>query len=105
MSHSSCTQPDGLRGVTTLVTGTSRGLGRELVDALLRRGADKVYAACRDAVPWPDKRVVTLRLNITDPAQVALAAITASNVTLVINNAGMNSNRPLLAHPIFPARR
>jgi NAD(P)-dependent dehydrogenase (short-subunit alcohol dehydrogenase family) len=31
-----------------LVTGANRGLGRALVDALLERGAKRVYAAARD---------------------------------------------------------
>jgi NAD(P)-dependent dehydrogenase (short-subunit alcohol dehydrogenase family) len=31
-----------------LVTGANRGLGRELVRALVARGARKVYAAARD---------------------------------------------------------
>jgi NAD(P)-dependent dehydrogenase (short-subunit alcohol dehydrogenase family) len=31
-----------------VVTGAARGLGRELVDAVLARGATKVYAAARN---------------------------------------------------------
>lgn len=37
-----------ITGTTALVTGANRGLGRQLVDALLERGAARVYAATRD---------------------------------------------------------
>ena len=97
MSRSRCSQRDGLRGTIALVTGANRGLGRELVNALLRRGAGKVYAASRTEAAWTDRRVVSLRLDITDPVQVASVAQAAGDTLLLINNAGVNRNQPLLA--------
>ena len=47
MSRGDCGARNDLRGVTALVTGSTRGLGREIVTALLRRGVGKVYAAGR----------------------------------------------------------
>ncbi len=39
--------PFQIAGTTALVTGANRGIGRALVEALLARGAAKVYAATR----------------------------------------------------------
>src|SRR5262245_13592028 len=78
-----------LQDTSAFITGANRGLGRALVDALLERGARKVYAASRDgAVTHPDRRVVAVRLDVTDPAQVRAAAAAAPEVRLLINNAG-----------------
>ncbi len=74
------------------VTGTNRGVGAGFVETLLARGASKVYAAARDpaAIASRDPRVVRIALDVTDPAQVAEAARMATDVTLLINNAGIN---------------
>jgi NAD(P)-dependent dehydrogenase (short-subunit alcohol dehydrogenase family) len=77
---------------TALVTGANRGIGRALVAALLQAGARRVYAAARDPSALPDfrdARVVPLRLDVTDTAQVAEAAARAEDVNLLINNAGV----------------
>jgi NAD(P)-dependent dehydrogenase (short-subunit alcohol dehydrogenase family) len=85
-----------INGATALVTGANRGLGRRFTQALLDRGAAKVYAAARDprAVDLPG--VVPVRLDITDPAQVAAAAELAPDVDLLINNAGTGTGATLL---------
>jgi NAD(P)-dependent dehydrogenase (short-subunit alcohol dehydrogenase family) len=79
-----------IQGSVALVTGANRGLGKALVSALVEAGAAKVYAAARDAsqVFSDDSRVVPLTLDVTEPEQVAAAARKASDVTLLINNAG-----------------
>jgi NAD(P)-dependent dehydrogenase (short-subunit alcohol dehydrogenase family) len=105
VSRSGCSQRDGLRGTVALVTGANRGLGRELVNALLRRGAGKVYAASRGEAEWTDRRVVPLRLDVTDPLQVAAAAQLAADTVLLINNAGVNRNRALMGAPDLDAAR
>lgn len=82
-----------LQGVAVLVTGANRGLGAALVRELLAAGVAKVYAAARDPAQLDAgldrKRVVPIRLDITDRGQVAAAARTASDVRLLINNAGV----------------
>lgn len=76
---------------TVLVTGANRGMGREYVAQLLSRGVTKVYAAARDprTVDVADPRVVPLQLDVTDPTSVAAAAESASDVSVLINNAGI----------------
>jgi NAD(P)-dependent dehydrogenase (short-subunit alcohol dehydrogenase family) len=79
-----------IQGSIALVTGANRGLGKALVSALLEAGAAKVYAAARDerTVSADRSRVVPLTLDVTKPEQIAAAAMKASDVTLLINNAG-----------------
>ena len=76
---------------TVLVTGANRGMGREYVAQLLDRGVTKVYAAARDprTIDLADPRVVPLWLDVTDPISVAEAAEAASDVSVLINNAGI----------------
>jgi NAD(P)-dependent dehydrogenase (short-subunit alcohol dehydrogenase family) len=80
-----------LAGQTVLVTGANRGMGREYVAQLLDRGVAKVYAAARDpqTVDAEDPRVVPLQLDVTDARSVAEAGKTASDVSVLINNAGI----------------
>ena len=85
-----------LEGTTAFVTGANRGLGRHFAQALLDRGAAKVYAGARDPESVDLPGVVPVRLDITDPAQVAAAAALASDVRLLINNAGLSTGARLL---------
>jgi len=80
-----------LTGQTVLVTGANRGMGREYIAQLLDRGVAKVYAAARDprTVDAEDPRVVALQLDVTDARSVAEAGRTASDVSILINNAGI----------------
>lgn len=94
------TSPTPIAGAVALVTGANRGLGRHLAAQLLERGAARVYAAARnpDGVDLPG--VVPLRLDVTDPEQVAEAARVASDVTLLVNNAGIRRAESLLHSPL-----
>lgn len=87
-----------IRNATVLVTGANRGLGAEFVRQLIERGAAKVYAAARRAetLPGGDNRVVPTRLDITDEAMVADLADTATDVDVVINNAGVSTMQNLV---------
>ena len=78
-------------GAVALVTGANRGIGRALTQALLERGAAKVYATARDPETLAgsgDSRLVALRLDVTDAQQVAAVARRATDVDILINNAG-----------------
>jgi NAD(P)-dependent dehydrogenase (short-subunit alcohol dehydrogenase family) len=88
-----------LANQTVLVTGANRGMGRQYVTQLLDRGVAKVYAAARDAsqIDTSDPRVVALRLDVTDAASVAEAGRVASDVTVLINNAGIARGASVLS--------
>ena len=77
-----------LSASTPVVTGAGRGLGRHLVDALLERGATKVYGLARDtSTVRSDPRVVAVSFDLRDPDSIAAAARRAEDATLLINNA------------------
>ena len=84
-----------IKNATALVTGANRGIGLALVKALLNSGAKRIYAGARDmkaleAVVALDRaRVKPLRLDVTNMELVSAAAATASDVNLLINNAGI----------------
>jgi NAD(P)-dependent dehydrogenase (short-subunit alcohol dehydrogenase family) len=80
-----------IEGSIALVTGANRGLGRAYARALAEAGAAKVYGAARDPRAITDPGVVPVRLDVTDPAQVAAAAELAGDVTIVVNNAGVGT--------------
>ena len=83
---------------TVLVTGANRGIGKAFADALLDRGATKVYAAVRDVTTVTDPRLVPVQLDVTDPDRVAAVARELDDVELVVNNAGvLNIAVPLSA--------
>ena len=83
-------------GSVALVTGANRGLGAVFADQLLKRGATKVYAAARNPDTIDAKRFVPVRLDVTDRDSIAVAAELASDVTLVVNNAGVSTGTPTL---------
>lgn len=78
-----------LIGAVVLVTGANGGIGSAFVDEALERGAAKVYATARTPRTWDDDRIVPLTLDITDPASVSAAVAAASDVSVLINNAGV----------------
>jgi len=95
-------------GATALVTGANRGIGRAIVEALLARGARKVYATARRletlAGLGADPRVVPMRLDMLDADNVAAAAATAGDVTLLVNNGGSIEFADLLSGDLTAIR-
>ncbi|OBK25218.1 short-chain dehydrogenase [Mycobacterium asiaticum] len=85
-----------IQGSTAVVTGGQRGLGKAIVDELLRRGVAKVYATARVPRPNDDPRVVSVALDVTDANSVAALADRASDAQIVINNAGVAGGHSLL---------
>ncbi|MFJ3393377.1 SDR family oxidoreductase [Leifsonia aquatica] len=96
-----------LTGRTALVTGANRGLGAAFVAGLLERGVAKVYAAARrpDTVTSDDPRVLPLALDVTDPESIRRAAEIATDVTVLVNNAGIAVNQSLVSGDLDEIRR
>ena len=81
-----------IEGTIALVTGANRGIGRALTEALLARGAEKVYATARNPQELGalrDERLVPLRLDVTDADQIQAVVKAVQDVRLVISNAGV----------------
>ncbi|MGO4534510.1 SDR family oxidoreductase [Leifsonia sp. 2MCAF36] len=96
-----------ITGRVALVTGANRGLGAAFVTALLERGATKVYAAARrpESIASRDPRVVPLELDVTDAESIRRAAAIATDVTVLVNNAGIAANASLVTGDLDEIRR
>ena len=88
-----------------LVTGANRGIGLAFAQGLLARGARKVYAAARDPSTISLAGVEPIRLDVTNPEEVAAAAEKAFDVTLLVNNAGVGHFGGFLAADAEDAAR
>lgn len=90
------TKGTAVAGATAVVTGGQRGLGKFIVAELINRGAARVYATSRTPTDSDHDRVVGFATDITDPASVANLAHTASDATIVVNNAGLLGGESLV---------
>jgi NAD(P)-dependent dehydrogenase (short-subunit alcohol dehydrogenase family) len=100
-----------IEGCTALVTGGNRGIGEAFVRELLAHGARRVYVGCRnpaDAASLTTEfpgRAAAVTLDVTSVAQVAAAAGACSDVSLLINNAGLFAQRLLIGAPDMSGAR
>jgi NAD(P)-dependent dehydrogenase (short-subunit alcohol dehydrogenase family) len=92
---------------TILVTGANRGIGKSIVEEFLRAGARKVYAAARTPESLNElsarfgERIVPLYIDLNNPDSITAAAEKATDVEVVINNAGIaNTANPLASDAI-----
>lgn len=91
------------QGSVVMITGANRGIGRALVTAFVEAGARRVYAAAREVsaldglVAEHGALVVPLRLDVTDAAQIEAAARQATDVSVLVNNAGRLASFGLLS--------
>jgi len=94
-----------------LVTGANRGIGLGFVEALLERGARRVYATARDpatlefVVAREPARIVGLKLDITNELEVAAAAARCGDLTLLVNNGGVAAMTGFLSAPSLAGAR
>ncbi len=92
-----------VKNKTVLVTGANRGIGKAILEEAIHRGVAKVYAAVRSIdsagplVAEHGDRVVPIRLDLDDPHSIAAAAKTATDVDVVVNNAGVMKNSSAVA--------
>lgn len=86
---------DGVKDKIVLITGANRGIGKAFVDSFIEHGAAKVYAAVRmldSASPLVEKhgdKVVPIHVDLADSQSILVAAETAKDVEIVVNNAGV----------------
>jgi NAD(P)-dependent dehydrogenase (short-subunit alcohol dehydrogenase family) len=92
------------------VTGANRGIGRALVKSLVARGVKKLYAAARDpksldALVKAHPAIIPVQLDTTDARSIAAAAARATDISVLINNAGVLSSGSLLDSPMEAIQR
>lgn len=84
-----------IEGRAVLVTGANRGIGRAVVEEVLRRGAKRVFAGTRQPFAHPDRRVTPLTLDVTDAAQIQAALEKVESLDVLVNNAGLSLDEDL----------
>jgi NAD(P)-dependent dehydrogenase (short-subunit alcohol dehydrogenase family) len=86
-----------IEGSVVLVTGANRGLGAEYVRQLLDRGATKVYAGARSPESVKSSGAIPIKLDVTNAADIQAAVTQCSDLTMLINNAGVVIGSRVLA--------
>jgi short-subunit dehydrogenase len=80
-----------------LITGATGAIAQALIAGLNARGAKRIYAAARDVSGLAaSDRLVPIKMDVTSDDDVNRAAAQAKDVTLLINNAGVNHNTAFL---------
>jgi short-subunit dehydrogenase len=83
-----------------LITGATGAIAQALIAGLQARGAKKIYAAARDISSLAaSDRLVPIKMDVNSDDDVNRAAAQATDVTLLINNAGVNHNTAFLLAP------
>jgi NAD(P)-dependent dehydrogenase (short-subunit alcohol dehydrogenase family) len=87
----------GIKDSVVFITGATGAIAKALIAELLARGAARIYAGARDVAGLAaTDRIVPVRMDVTSDDDVAKAAALAGDVTLLINNAGVNHNTAFL---------
>jgi NAD(P)-dependent dehydrogenase (short-subunit alcohol dehydrogenase family) len=94
-----------IANATLLITGANRGIGLAFAREALARGARKVYAGVRDPSKLALAGVEAVRLDVTRPDDAVAAASRCSDVTLLINNAGIAAFGGLLSADAIESAR
>lgn len=102
-----------LNGVTSIVTGGGRGIGKAISLALAREGADVAVIALKDlasadetakSVKQLGRRALILQTDITEEGSVTALVNkvleTFGKIDLLVNNAGMVGRAPLEEIPV-----
>lgn len=100
-----------LRNRNVLVTGASRGIGRDIALGFARAGAAVVVSARSEPelkavveeIRAQDGRAYAAPCDVTDPEQVEKLTLTVGdrlgNINVLINNAGISGSHKFLNHP------
>lgn len=80
---------------TVIITGANGGLGKELLQKILNKGAAKIYATARDTTKLDfidDERIIKVQLDLSSDESIQNAVETIEAFDILINNAGVNSS-------------
>jgi NAD(P)-dependent dehydrogenase (short-subunit alcohol dehydrogenase family) len=89
-----------IKGSVVLITGASGAIAQALIAGLTARGAAKIYAAARDISGLvASDHLVPIKMDVSSDDDVKKAAAMAADVTLLINNAGINHNTSFMTAP------
>lgn len=83
-----------IQGKTALVTGANRGLGKALVEALIAKGAKRIYVGGRqladlsEAVKLAPSVVIPVQLDVVNGAHIRNLTREITELDILINNAG-----------------
>jgi NAD(P)-dependent dehydrogenase (short-subunit alcohol dehydrogenase family) len=89
-----------IKGSVVFITGATGAIAQSLITELKARGASKIYAATRDIAGLVSSGgVVPIKMDVASDEDVAKAAASAGDVTLLINNAGINHNTSFMTAP------
>lgn len=86
-----------LENAVVLITGANRGLGLAFAKAALAQGAQKVYAAARNPGSVTLEGVIPVKLDVNNPEDIAKLVHDCTDVTLLINNAGVAEMGEIMA--------
>lgn len=84
-----------IRNSVALITGANGGIGKHYIEALRERGAARIYAGARNPKSLEEiaavdsQRIIPIALDITNEQSVSTAVTECSDVSLLINNAGI----------------
>ena len=89
------TKKISIKNKTVLVTGANRGIGKEIVMALLENGAGKIFAGVRKKNSLSNvfekygDRVEEIKLDVTSQVDIEKAISKIKSLEILINNAGI----------------
>lgn len=97
-----------LKNKVVFVSGANRGIGKALVEALVKAGVKKVYAGVRKITDIPnfgDPKVVIVKLDITNENDIKAATKQAKDTQILFNNAGTLAYASVLEGPMELIKR
>lgn len=80
---------------TVLITGAGRGIGKAYAEAFLKAGAKKIYLGVRNLeqvaefVATAPQKLVPIKIDVTNESDLKKAAEIATDVEVLVNNAGI----------------
>jgi len=92
-----------LNGKIALVSGANRGLGKAIVEQLIKKGVKKVYAGSRttenlkELVAEYGDKIIPIELDLTKQETIDKIGTQIDHLDILVNNAGVLSGGALLS--------